>query len=109
MAYESMRKGLIGMEGVDQMEMSGIVSSAILVILPTGTSVGNAGRRSLVAGVVILGGDPARTSVNDAKSGLALSVVGQTSWIGRVAEIVELQNLVVTPGFQILWWRISMK
>ena len=102
MAYESMRKGLIGMEGVDQMEMSGIVSSAILVILPTGTSVGNAGRRSLVAGVVILGGDPARTSVNDAKSGLALSVVGQTSWIGRVAEIVELQNLVVTPGFQIL-------
>ena len=49
-----------------------------------------------------LGGDPDRTSVNDAKSGLALSVVGQTSWIGRVAEIVELQKLVVTPGFQIL-------
>ena len=102
MAYESMRRGLIGVEGVDQKEMSGIVSSAILVILPTDTSVGNVGRQSPVAGAVSMGGDPDLINVNDAKSGLALSVVGQTSWIGRVAEIVELQNLVVTPGFQIL-------
>ena len=48
------------------------------------------------------GGDPDLINVNDAKSGLALSVVGQTSWIGRVAEIAERQKLVVTPGIQIL-------
>ena len=29
-------------------------------------------------------------------------MVGQTSWIGRVAEIAERQKLVVTPGIQIL-------
>ena len=102
MAYESMRRGLIGVEGVDQKEMSGIVSSAILVILPTDTSVGNVGRQSPVAGAVSMGGDPDLINVNDAKSGLALSVVGQTSWIGRIAEIAERQKLVAIPGIQIL-------
>ena len=102
MAYESMRRGLIGVEGVDQKEMSGIVSSAILVILPTDTSVGNVGRQSPAAGAVSMGGGPDLINVNGAKSGLALSVVGQTSWIGRIAEIAERQKLVAIPGIQIL-------
>ena len=96
-----MKKGPAGGEGEDRKEMSGIVSSAIPVILPIVTSVENAGRRSLVATVVSMGaGGKGLTSVNGAMSGIATSVAGQTSWIGAVVEIVGLQNLVVTQGIR---------
>ena len=70
-------------EGVDRKEMSGIVSSAIPVILPTDTSVENAGRRSLVATVVSMGGGARPYKRQRREEWIALSVVGQTSWIGR--------------------------